>query len=219
MGGGVEKQALANRPWILSWNQFHGPARQCEPEPFPHQTKHYRKPTCKSQTWLLNSPAFEAHTHPGAGAFIPAKDFFTAFIQALPHHSDTGQLMCPTTLHIYHSLVTKRQASLASSYSLLCRIFQAPNPSLLAQDCPLSLFNGRCHLLILLKPGMVWPPHSSKLEMPSFTQKAWKMLWFTPVLMSWGLLDLWVPAASAASANSTAMPWGIEQHPLSFGRI
>lgn len=193
---------------------------KCEPEPFPHQTKHYRKPTFKSQTSRLNSPAFEAHTCPGAGALIPAKAFFTAFTQALPQHSDIGWSMCPTTLHIYHSLATKTQASLASSSSHLCRIFPAPNPSLLAQACPLSLFNGRCHLLILLKSGMVWPPHSSQLEMPSFTQKAWRMLWFTAVLMSWGLLDLWVPAASAASANSTAMPWGIGQHPLlSFGRI
>ena len=93
--------------------------------------------------------------------------------------------MCPATLHIYQSSVIKRQLFLAPSYSLLSRIFQAPRPSSLAQAHPLSLFNGRCHLLIMLKSGTVWPPHSSQLEVPSFAQKAWNMLWFTAALMSW----------------------------------
>lgn len=152
---------------------------QCEPEHFPHQTEHNRRPTCESQTSLspsLTSPAREAQAHSGFH-ISSSRIQWPLWVTDVPINS------------IYQSSITKRQLPW-HPYSPLYRIFQAPNPSLLTQACPVSLFSGRCHLLIFLQSGTVWPPHSRKLEVPSFTQKAWKMLWFTAILMSEAFLDL-----------------------------
>lgn len=104
--------------------------------------------------------------------------------QCLPHcfHASSsrqewyGVMDVPINCSYLPSFIMKKHASLASPYSFLYRNFQAPNPSLLAQFHPVSLFNGRYHLSILWKSGMVWPLHSSKVEVPSFTQKEWTML-------------------------------------------
>lgn len=188
-----EKNGLGRRrPWILSWSISTARPGKREPEPFPHQNEHDRKPTYKAQTSPPrppNQPGGEAHTHPGAGN-SPRQCLPHSFPASSSRQERHGVMDVPVNCSYLPSFVMKRQASLASPYSLLCRIFQAPNPSLLAQVHPVSLFNGRCHLLLLWKSGMVWPPHSSKLEVPSFTWEAWKMLWSPAVLMSWGILDL-----------------------------
>lgn len=62
-----------------------------------------------------------------------------------------GWQMSLSVLHIYQFLVTTRQVSLATSSSLLCRIFQLPNPSWLARACPVSSFNRRCHLFNIVE--------------------------------------------------------------------
>lgn len=169
---------------------------QHEPEPF-----HIRLNTTGGQlashkpdsSPSLTSPAHEAQAHLG----------FPTSSSRIQWHC--GRQMCPSTLSIYWSLVTKRQPPWHPLTLLTVESFRLSNPSLLTQASPVSLFRGRCHLLIFLQSGTVWPPHSSKPEVPSFTQKAWKMLWFTAVLMSGAFLDLWAPAAFVALANSTAL--------------
>lgn len=111
---------------------------------------HKTSPRCPPQPVR---PA-ETHTCLSAGAFILAKAFLKTFIQGLSGHSGPGGDRCAHQLFIFTSLlVTHRPASLASSFCLLCRIFQSPNPSLLALAHPVSSFNGSCHLLTLLKSG------------------------------------------------------------------
>lgn len=169
------------RPWILSGSYFHGSTRPVWARTF--STSDWTRQ--EANLWVTNLtvslPNQPSPRSPGSFrlSYKLFQDTVTLWVTDVPINS----FYLPVFSY-------KKTASLASSYSPLCRIFQAPNPSLLTQACPVSLFSGRCHLLIFLQSGTVWPPHSRKLEMPSFTQKAWKMLWFTAVLMSGAFLDL-----------------------------
>lgn len=181
------------RPRILSENHFHGSTKPVWARSF--STTDWRRQ--EVSLWVTNlNPRPPQPAQPTRPMLIQVlgQSFLPRPLSQLSYKffQDTVTLWVidvPINSFYLPVFSYEKKASLVSSCSPLCRIFQAPNPSLLMQACPVSLC-GRCHLLIFLQSGTVWPPHSSKLEVPSFTQKAWKMLWFTTVLMSGAFLGL-----------------------------
>lgn len=124
--------------------------------------------------------------HPGTGAVILAKAFLTAFIQASSGRRDIGGDRCVHQHRIFTSLTYKRTGLLG--ILLLSSLQNLSGSQSIITGTGLSNFiiQWKCHLLIWLKLETVWPPHNNKLEVPSFPQKAWNVLWLTAVLMSWG---------------------------------
>lgn len=101
--------------------------------------------------------------------FVMLAEISQSFLTSSSKMQQHRVIDAPVTLHRYPSFSWKKTGYLGSSFCL-----STSQPIIPGTVLPVLLFGGRYHLFTLGKWRTVYPPHRSKLEVPSFTQKVWK---------------------------------------------